>query len=154
VASLSSSSCFQSLFYFFFLPKFEVKTPANKKGRPLQSSKRNESITSKHMPNLLLHIFKSHMPARLALKMIEQSGQGRKRLRTATVGAMVDLLLMGRRVQMLIERRESSKLSMTHIALVAGAVPGPGSSGVGGVFFVPPSDLLVGDNAVGISLTD
>lgn len=86
--------------------------------------------------------------------MIEQSGQSRKRLSTATVGAMVDLLLMGRRVQMLIECREVNKVSMAQITLVAEAVPGLDSSGVGGVLFIPPSDLLVGDDAVGISLTD
>jgi hypothetical protein len=68
------------------------------------------------------------MSARFALEMIEQPGQGRKRLSTATVRAMVDLLLMGGRVQMLIECGEFNKLSMAQITLVAEAVPGLYSS--------------------------
>lgn len=105
-----------------------------------------------------LHPFESHESTRLALQVVEQGSQGDKLFAAAGPGiwAMVDLLHMHGRVEMLIQSGFRSESTMADVTLpgagvtVVGAVRG----GVMRIPFLGPADQLLRDGSARVTLAD
>lgn len=96
-----------------------------------------------------LHLLKPHRPTLLALKVIDNSSQRLEVLSTVPVGAMIQILLMSRRVQMLIQPVHRVKPLVAQIALPVAAVPGPVRAAVGvlGGGAAVPADEFLGNQS-------
>lgn len=104
----------------------------------------------------LLNLLKPHKSTRFTLKVTTQSSQRSKLLPTSSPGirTMVNLLLMGLRVQVLIQRFALVELPVAKVALPVIAVPRAIRGFVLHLRFVVPSNLLIGDDSVRVGLSD
>ena len=72
--------------------------------------------------NMLLNHFKRHEVTALTFKMIDKRCQAAKLTIAAGIRAMVQLLTMGRRIQMLVQCLKGIILSVTEVALIVRAI--------------------------------
>ena len=91
--------------------------------------------------------------AALALEMVHQTAQ--HGVLASTPGTMVDLLLMGRAAEMLIQAGQGVEPILAKITAKVGSIPGSPGGDIArlGLMIVVPSDLLVGEDVVWIDLT-
>lgn len=91
--------------------------------------------------------------AALALEMIHQTTQ--HGVLASTAGTMVDLLLMGRAAEMLIQAGQGAEPILAKITAEVGSIPGSPGGDIArlGLMIVVPSDLLVGEDVVRIDLS-
>lgn len=104
--------------------------------------------------DVFLDSFEAHVLTTLTLQMIDHSGQSRKLSSAAAVRAVVELLLVDRGAEVLVQGCEFAEEAVAKIALVGfdKAVPCPlGGLVAGGA---RPSEQLLGDDAIGIAASD
>lgn len=98
--------------------------------------------------NIPLHLFKPHSTALLALKVVDDSSQGPEVLAAvAAVGAVVQVLLVSWRIQMLIQPMAGPKPLVTQITLPLAPVPGPIGTGERRLGGTLPADEFLRDQA-------
>lgn len=112
--------------------------------------KGNHPLPSKHSARLPLHRGEPRRTATLALEVVEQLRQSRKFPAASPAETVIDLLLVRRGVEMLVERDERAVAAVAKVALVLPAVETGAAGLVGGVFLGGPSEQLVGENATGV----
>lgn len=104
--------------------------------------------------NVSLDSLEVHVPATLALQMIGESSKSREIPSAATVWAVVELLLVDGRVEVLVQGYEFVKGAVAEIVLVGfnSVVPCP----LGGLVasIARPGEQLLGDDAMGITASD
>lgn len=85
--------------------------------------------------------------------MIHQTAQ--HGVLASTTGTMVDLLLMGRAAEMLIQAGQGAEAILAKITAKVGSIPGSPGGDIArlGLMIVVPSDLLVGEDVVWIDLS-
>nr|POE63252.1 hypothetical protein CFP56_04155 [Quercus suber] len=106
---------------------------------------------------LLLHVLETGVPARLAFEMVEECSQGYKLFATSHphVRATIQLLLVDRGIQMLVQGRRSSETPMAHVAFPRRTIERAISGMIRGVAFVTmPLQLLQSDGTTGVLSTN
>lgn len=111
----------------------------------------NSSPATKHILNLPLYLLKPHISAGFTLKVVEQSSYGNKLLPTLRIRTMIQLLLVHRRIEMLIECGQSVEFPMTQVALPVITVVSTGIRLVLNVVILVPFKQLPCNDALGVT---
>jgi hypothetical protein len=103
----------------------------------------------------LLNLIEPHEFTGTALEMAEDSCQGLEDSRARAIGAAVDVGLVGRGIDVLVERGRSAKGLVAQVALPGDAVPGlVGNRHCGAIRVTMPLQLTVGEHVVVVSGSD
>lgn len=94
-----------------------------------------------------LHLLEPHGATLFALEVVDDSSQRLEVLAARAVGAVVEVLLVSRRVQMLIQPVHRSEPPVAQITLPHASVPGPVGAAVRVLGAALPPDELLGDQA-------
>ena len=111
----------------------------------------NSSLATKHVLNLPLYLLKPHKSAGFTLKVVEQSSYGDKLLFALRVRTMIQLLLVHRRIEMLIECGQTVEFPMAQVALPVSAVVCTRISLVLNVVILVPFKQLPCNDALGVT---
>lgn len=111
------------------------------------------SAAGKELIDILLHLFESNEPTTFTFQVIKHRSQTNEFLRAASLGAMVILLSVSGRAEMLIEVAKLSELLVTQEAFKS--LPVPRSVCCDGlhVGFSVPANQILGKAAVRVSTT-
>lgn len=114
-------------------------------------SEGNSPLATKYVLNLPLYLLKPHKSAGFTLKVVEQSSYGNKLLLTLRVWTMIQLLLVHRRIEMLIECGQTVEFPVTQVALPVIAVVCTGIRLVLNAVILVPFKQLPCNDALGVT---
>ena len=93
--------------------------------RACQLVEGDETVRVKDPLNGLLHSVEAHETATFTLQMVCDGGQSLEFLATALIWAVIEILLMSRGVEVLVQRLEMSEMPATKQALVGPSIGVP-----------------------------
>lgn len=116
--------------------------------------KRDQPSTSKELVDILLHLFESNKSTTFTFQVVEHRSQTNEFLRAARLGAMVILLGVGGRAEMLIKMTKLSEFLVTKEALESLPVPRSACCDILHIAFSVPADQILSEGAVRVASTE
>lgn len=115
---------------------------------------RDQPSTGKELINILLYLFESNESTTFTFQVVEHRSQTNEFLRTASLGAMVILLGMGRRAEVLVEVAKLSEILIAKEALESLPVPRSTCCDILHIAFSVPADQILSEGAVRVASTE